>query len=65
MDNDDIKDEYGDDQQGENSREANNEEYDINEKSIIEEHDFECYECQFTFSKLSLSFFLIDWIRIF
>ncbi len=49
MDNDDIKDEYGHDIQ--DGHEANNEEFDIQDKSILEEHEYECYECQLTFSK--------------
>lgn len=49
VDNDDIKDEY--ENEAHEEHDANTEEYDMQEKSILEEHDFECYECQLTFSK--------------
>lgn len=49
VDNDDIKDEY--ENQEELSHDATNEEFDIQEKSLIEEHEYECYECQLTFRK--------------
>lgn len=51
VDNNDIKDEY--ENETENQEEhTNNEEYEIQEKSISEEHELECYECRLTFSKL-------------
>lgn len=51
LDNDDIKDEYEHETQEEHSQDANNELFDIQDKSIHEEHEYECYECQLTFSK--------------
>lgn len=53
VENDDIKDEYGhdvDDELDEHLQEPSNEEFEIHDKSIIEENEFECYECQLNFS---------------
>ncbi|XP_037029072.1 zinc finger protein 2 homolog [Bradysia coprophila] len=46
VENDDIKDEYGHEPDG--LDEPSNEEFEIHDKSIIEENEFECYECQLT-----------------
>lgn len=49
-DQEDVKDEYeNESQEGEH---PNNEEFEIQEKSMTEEHELECYDCRQTFGKL-------------
>lgn len=50
-DNDDIKDEYENETQEEHSQDTNNEEFEIQDKTSVEEHELECYDCQLIFSK--------------
>lgn len=59
VENDDVKDEYGHEADGIDEQEPSNEEFELHDKSIIEENDFECYECQLTFSNVYRAFVVV------